>query len=56
MSHCPVLLDDLIISDSNIAIAIFQKKEEFGPAKMKISNGYMLYQNIPVNWRILIFQ
>ena len=24
--------------------------------KMKISNGYMLYQNIPVNWRILIFQ
>tara|TARA_Y100001970_G_C14254449_1_gene874182 strand:+ start:4657 stop:7110 length:2454 start_codon:yes stop_codon:yes gene_type:complete len=37
--HSNVILDELIISDSNVALAIFQKKEEFGPAKMKISNG-----------------
>ena len=34
-----VILNKVIISQSDVAIAIFQKKNEFGPARMKISNG-----------------
>ena len=34
-----VVLNDVIISKTDVAIAIFQKKNEFGPARMKILNG-----------------
>ena len=34
-----VKLNQVMISQTDVAIAIFQKKNEFGPAKMKILNG-----------------
>ena len=37
--HSDVIINQVSISKTDVAIAIFQKKNQFGPAKMKISNG-----------------
>ena len=34
-----VKLNQVMISQTDVAMAIFQKKHEFGPARMKILNG-----------------
>ena len=36
-----VKLSQVMISQTDVAIAIFQKKNEFGPSKMKILNGFI---------------